>query len=89
MTAKQRENWEKTRLKGRSHFIRFRGVLFWGVSLGLVWPLAMAAVKGWHYVLTIPVTLILFPFGGYFWGAWTWKLIEARYEEATRTRFRG
>lgn len=85
MTPKQVEQWTKTREMGRSRYIWRHGVWGWGLVVGLFWAVAMAAVQGWDRLpILIPVSLIAFPIGGYFFGAWTWKMTEAKYQRANR-----
>jgi hypothetical protein len=40
----------------------------------------MSALQGWERLpIYLPIALISFPIGGYFWGAWVWKKIEQEY----------
>jgi hypothetical protein len=85
MNPKQRERWAKTRQMGRTRFVWLVGVLGWGVSVGIGWSLAMAAVNGWDRLpVLLPIALIGFPIGGYFFGTLTWRWSEKQYEQATR-----
>jgi hypothetical protein len=86
MTEKQLARWAKVREKGRARYILLYGVLFWGVLTGALWAVAMAAVQGWDRLPTyLAFGLIGFPIGGVLFGAWTWKIAEARYREAADT----
>ncbi|MCE9607316.1 MAG: hypothetical protein K8U03_20715 [Planctomycetia bacterium] len=82
MNKQQAERWAATQAKGRSRFIWIFGVLMWGPITGLSWAVAMSAIQGWGLLRThIPIGLLLFPIGGYFFGAWIWKRNEAEYQK--------
>ena len=81
MNAKQAERWAKSRQRGRTRYIWVNGVLGWGVTMGLVWPIAMAAQQGWqHLTGLLPIALVGFPIGGYFFGVWTWRVYESQFD---------
>jgi hypothetical protein len=84
MTDKQLERWEKTRQMGRTRFIWLQGVLAWGVTVGVMWAVAMTAVRGeWDRLpILLAIALVGFPIGGYFFGALMWKTSEAAYRKA-------
>lgn len=83
MTEKQLDRWEKTRRMGRPRFVLLVGVLYWGVLTGLLWSVAMAAIQGWDRLPTLlPIALVGFPVGGFFFGAYVWKASEKQYLEA-------
>jgi hypothetical protein len=83
MTDKQLARWEKTRRMGRMRYIWLVGVLGWGVATGSMWAIAMAAMQGWERLpVLLPLALVGFPIGGYFFGAWVWKASEAQYQQA-------
>jgi hypothetical protein len=74
--------WERTRAKGRNRFIWVTGVLCWGVLTGLVWSVVMAMFQGWDRLgVLIPIALIAFPIGGYWFGSNVWRKTEERYDE--------
>ena len=84
MTENQREKWEKTRAKGRAHFIWVRGVLAWGGLTAIFWSAFMGFVIGDAAPLSfLVVAIAIFPIGGYFWGIWVWEIGERKYLEAT------
>ncbi|QEL19011.1 hypothetical protein [Limnoglobus roseus] len=69
MTPKQAKRWATTRAKGRSRFIWFNGVLVWGLTMAVVWPVAMAAVQGWDRLpLLMACAIVGFPIAGYYFG---------------------
>ena len=71
---KQIAQWHRVYKQGRSRFIWVRGVLGWGVPTAIVWSAIMAWSEGWtKFLQLLPIALITFPIGGYFWGAWMWK----------------
>ncbi len=83
MNQKQFERWAKTRQIGRSRFIWRFGVFAWGVPVGVIWAIAMAAMRGWDQLpIFLPFALIGFPIGGYVFGVWIWKISESKYQKA-------
>ncbi|MFH2091455.1 MAG: hypothetical protein ABIJ31_03755 [Pseudomonadota bacterium] len=78
MNLNQKNKWEKIQKIGRSQFIWFRGVFGWGVFTAALWSLTMSYIKGdgsgfWDY---FTIAILIFPVGGYLWGAWMWKRCE-------------
>jgi hypothetical protein len=48
----------------------------------ILWTALMIALDGWHTLpFILPGALILFPIGGYVWGAIMWWLAEAAYRK--------
>lgn len=85
MTQKQLENWARIRQRGRTRYIWLNGVLYWGLSTGVLWAVTMAAVQGWDRLpRLLAFAVIGFPIGGIFFGLWTWKLAEDRYQQASQ-----
>jgi hypothetical protein len=82
MTEKQREKWSKTRKKGRTRFIWLYGVVGWGVVTGVLWAAAMAFQGLGHLPLLLPLALIVFPIGGFFFGRKMWTTFEDQFQEA-------
>lgn len=65
---------ERHLAQGRTRFILTRGVLGWGLTTGVLWSILMTfAMEGWSLWATLPLALIVFPIGGYFWGAFMWR----------------
>jgi len=85
MSQKQMMNWAKTRQQGLTRYVWIYGVLTWGLTTGVMWAVVTAAMQGWEQLpFLLPVALIGFPIGGFFFGILTWKLAENQYEQATR-----
>ena len=85
-SSKQIDRWRRMRQMGRSRYIRLYGVLGWGLSTGILWALAMAAMEGWENLpILLPLAVICFPVGGYFFGAIMWRLFEAQFKRTTST----
>lgn len=86
MNLKQKERWGKIRVKGKSRFIWVYGVLGWGVSTAILFSVLTEMTKGWFsvenhhsFLIRLPISLVLFSVGGYFWGLWTWRISEKKY----------
>ncbi len=48
--------------------------------MAIVWPLAMGFFQGWdHLPFLLPVSLLLFPIGGVFFGRMVWSVAEGNY----------
>jgi hypothetical protein len=85
MTPQQIESWGKSRAKGRTRFVWRMGVVAWGLPTAITWAVVMAAFQGWERLpLLLPIALLLFPIGGYWFGASTWRKYEGLYEQAMR-----
>lgn len=87
LSPKQIEFRKRIRAKGRKHYIFYTGILGWGMSVFLLTTLWTLYDKyGWHvpprgdlyfYIL---IGLPVWTVGGYFWGAYMWKML---FEEPT------
>ncbi len=82
MNEKQAARWEESRKMGRMRFIITRGVVGWGIPVAVAWSTAMywrqPFDKVWVGTL---LALIVFPIGGYFFGAVLWRTSEKQYAE--------
>jgi hypothetical protein len=88
LSASQLKSWEKTRLKGKRHFILYRGVLGWGLYMFFVMTFyshlkavdfefsALDSISLSIVVINITVWMI----GGFLYGWWTWSLSEKSYK---------
>ena len=75
--GKSMARWERVRSMGRRRYIWLHGVVGWGVSVAFAWSLVMAWKEGWDQLpILLPIALVLFPFGGYFFGAIMWRMME-------------
>lgn len=63
---------------GRSRFIWTRGVLGWGVTTAVLFAAVMAWSREMNlgmFLVTLGIALVLFPAGGFVWGALMWRLL--------------
>ncbi len=83
-----RTRWERVRAKGRSRYIWLSGVLGWGLPVAVAWSIAMTGFRGGWSLTNYDFTLlgsyllpalILFPIGGYLWGACIWWYLGKVY----------
>jgi len=80
MHQQQYDKWSKVREKGKTHFVWFNGVLFWGILTGIMWSVVMMYVMpNKNPYSTFIIALILFPISGYWGSKWTWRRNEAQY----------
>lgn len=86
MTQEQADQWAKTRLKGRWHFIMVTGVFVWGGVTALIWSafLSVFSEQGFMGALTLALPLCLV--GGFSWGLLTWTLTNRRYKKYSATQ---
>jgi hypothetical protein len=77
MSKSKLEKLAKIRALGRKQFVLRYGVLGWGLSTGLTFPLVEGYMNGFDrfYGLLIP-SLVLFPLGGILWGRLMWMYFE-------------
>jgi hypothetical protein len=80
-TPKSAAKWEKTRSKGKSHFVWLYGVMGWGL-----WMFVFTAV--WNYFRhpdslsqRLIINAIMWPIMGYCWGAVMWGISEKTYKK--------
>lgn len=67
---------ERTLAQGRTRFILLRGVLGWGLTTGVAWSvLTSLTLEDSNLGVALPLALIMFPLGGYFWGAFMWRFL--------------
>jgi hypothetical protein len=78
------EEWEKIRTKGKWHYILTYGVLLWGVSTAILFSLLTTFVMGEQasFLITLPLSIVLFPLGGIAWGYFMWIFSEKAYKKS-------
>lgn len=87
MTPDQIKQWSKTRRMGRTRYVWLYGVLRWGLTVGVVWAVVMAAFQGWERLpILLALAVVGFPMGGYLFGVVTWRQNEGQYEQAKRAK---
>ena len=87
-------NWNEIRREGRLHFILHVGIRRWALPLGtfmwfsffLVVPIFFQQdAPSWAYLgsrsfwLGLISNVLLWPLGGYVWGAWQWRRLERQF----------
>lgn len=81
MRKEQIMKWEATRTMGRNAFILKFWVLGWGVTTALF----NTVIRWWWFEETLfPLlgkSLVLFPIGGYFLGAFLWRYTERKWHK--------
>jgi hypothetical protein len=80
MSPEDMAKWERTRRQGFQRFVWVRGLLGWGIPMGVLWWGAMTLFAptpnpGQMLVLS----LVIFPIGGLLWALWLWRIGEKRY----------
>ncbi len=86
MREKDRAKWERVRAKGKRRFVIRRGVLGWGLGTGILSSvlLAVEGAPSFHPWLELPVAMLVFAAGGYFWGSWMWDILDRQYQSGSR-----
>jgi len=73
-------NWKKTREMGRTKFILFYGVLFWGLIVAIIFFLLnIKAYPAIPWYILLLVSIVIFGIAGYFVGHFSWKSAEKKY----------
>ncbi len=60
----------------RFHYILRYGVLGWGLATGILWSAVMTWWGPGPFLVYLAIALVLFPIGGWFWGAIMWRMIQ-------------
>ena len=88
-TEKSLKAWEAMRAGGKWKFIFLKGVLYWGgsmfVVMGLAFPALMHPANAFSPRLLI-VNALVWPIGGFLWGALVWFLLERKFAKLQRIR---
>lgn len=72
--------------KGKWHYIFVYGVLGWGVSTAILFSLLQAFSGEASFFDAIPLSLIMFPVGGFFWGVFMWSYLVKQYTKIANKR---
>jgi hypothetical protein len=78
---KRRERMKRIVARGRGHYVVSWGMIGWGIPTALIFTWAMSAMQGMSFLGLLPLSLTLFPMGGYLWGAIMWRFIEAQVKQ--------
>lgn len=86
MRERDRAKWERVRAKGKRRFVLMRGVLGWGLGTAILSSvlLAIEGVPSFHLWPGLPIAVLVFAAGGYFWGSWVWDILERQYQSGSR-----
>lgn len=81
MTANDR--LAKTIAMGRTRYILLFGVLGWGLLTAALFTVWIYFRMGPLNLVKLVLPFILFPIGGYFWGAFMWSTMKKRFDRST------
>ena len=76
MKKTQKERLQKTIAKGKIRFIVVDGMFGWGLLAGILFSLFMHFFNSPMDTSSIVLSLLLFTFGGVFWGHFVWDGLE-------------
>ncbi len=81
MKLKQIKKWEQKRRQGKTSFIFKVGMIYWGVTVGLIWGIITPLITHGRFSLFHLIAgIIAFPIGGIFWGLIVWNISEKKYQ---------
>lgn len=87
MNEKQIQQWEILRKQGKINFVIKKGVIQWGVLTALFFSVFMHFVQPGDPIWFRPLlSLVIFPFGGIFYGLWVWATVEKKYQKFLSAR---
>ncbi|QYR19613.1 hypothetical protein KZ483_17105 [Paenibacillus sp. sptzw28] len=92
MKEKQKRKWEKLRAKGKKNFIIFNGVISWGVPTAILYTFLMSFMENYSlrfnrdFFEMLILSIVLFPFGGIFFGLWVWSWTEKQYRKNSENK---
>lgn len=72
MKTTKQAKFEQLMAKGKWHYIFFHGVLGWGVTTAVLFSLAQYYFNEVSFVDSLKLSMVIFPIGGVFWGAFMW-----------------
>ena len=86
-TPNQLERWQRTRAKGKFHFVLTKGVLAFGLTGFALTAaanyyrhmdeFATSAGRFWKLAFSLLIWFLI----GFFWSLWMWKYMERRFSE--------
>jgi hypothetical protein len=88
LSPSQLKSWEKIRVKGKTHFVLYRGVLGWGLYMFVVLTIfnhlqavdfQLSELKSIS-LPTVFINFIICILGGFVFGRLTWSLSEKSYK---------
>jgi hypothetical protein len=84
--AARRARWDKIQRDGIWRFVLREGVLKWGLGTAVLWVVAMSVVTSGNvdYMLMVPLSLVAFPIGGFFFGVAMWYMLQGLSRLATK-----
>ncbi|WP_189498607.1 hypothetical protein [Algimonas arctica] len=86
MTRSQADQWAKSRVKGRWHFVFFNGVLVWGGTSALILSTFLSFLNDQDFARTFMLAAPLSMVGGFIWGLMAWRMTETRYNKFQATQ---
>jgi len=72
--------------KGKWHYICVYGVLGWGVSTAILFSLLQVYSGEAAFFDVLPLSLILLPIVGLFWGLYMWSYLGKLYTKIDQKR---
>lgn len=86
--AHDSERFERIRSRGPWNFILRFGVVYWGVTTAVLFTIFMSVFSDDLIGRTFLTAMIVFPVGGFFWGAFMWSFMNRRADREARERER-
>jgi len=79
------EKWETTRKLGRARYVLFRGVIGWGIPVG-VFTTCFGIWRSGYSFSSLVIAALVWPVAGIFVGRINWRVAEGRYLRFHATR---
>jgi hypothetical protein len=78
MVENREQHGEKNNVgqMSRKRFIMVYGVLSWGLLTAIAWSLVTSKLNMAEFLGVLPIALVVFPIGGYFFGAFMWAFTQ-------------
>lgn len=71
--------------KGKWRYIVLHGVLGWGIITALLYSTLMFWINSTTSLQSIAINLLLFPVTGFFWGLFSWRIINRRRQTLSQS----